>query len=70
MAQNERNLWILEQLEKHKNENLEADNNDVVTEFFRSQTEGYSEEDEIIKMISLFSVVNFVIPWWIQKFTP
>jgi len=47
------NLWILKQIE---DKDRISDPHGVLAEFFRSQNELYSEEDETIRMISLFSV--------------
>ncbi len=54
IATKELSLWVLQQI---KEKEQIADPHGVLAEFFRSQTEPYSEEDETIRMISLFSVV-------------
>jgi len=54
ITKNKLNLWILKQIE---DKDRISDPHWVLAEFFRSQHELYSEEDEPIRMISLFSVV-------------
>jgi len=54
ITKNKLNLWILKQIE---DKNRIADPHGVLAEFFGSQIEPYSEEEETIRMISLFSVM-------------
>lgn len=57
LAQYEFDEWIQEQL---ANKETRSDPNGVLAEFYTSQTEKYSEEEETLKMMSLFSKVKIV----------
>jgi len=54
VAKHKLNLWIIKQI---KNKEQFSDYHGVLAEFFQSQIEHYSEEEETIRMLSLFSVV-------------